>query len=363
MTDSDESEPFQEKRLSISMIKIMQDDYSHFEKRKKAHIELALLPQNQASENNQLDQIHLCHEALPDLNFNEIDLFGERLGKKAKPFLVSSMTAGHQSSLRFNDALMGACAKSGWAMGVGSQRRELSDQFAQQEWSKLRQRFPKVEVFSNLGISQLIHTPFEKVQNLVNSLQAKALMIHCNPLQEAIQPEGTPFFKGSWQALERLIKAISVPVIIKETGCGFSFKTLKRLDSIGVSAVELSGLGGTHWGRIEGERAAADSPQAKGAQTFKHWGIDTLQSMKNALACKVQYEIWGSGGLRHGLDAARLFALGASTVGFAKPLVQAALEGSEAVLKIMETIEYELKVAMFCTGSHCLNDLRDSLCL
>ena len=344
--------------------RLMSDDYSQFETRKQDHIELALMQANQAHELNTFDQVSLIHEALPDLDFSEISINSERFGLAvATPFMVGSMTAGHRDATAINRHLITACAKTGWAMGVGSQRRELTDAKAAFEWLPLRHDYPDVRLFSNLGIAQLIGTPLPQIQRLVDALQANALIIHCNPLQECIQPEGTPSFKGSLNALNHLVKALQVPIVVKETGCGFSKSTLTRLNDIGVAAVDVSGLGGTHWGRIEGHRAINEPIRHKTSATFHNWGIDTVQSVRNAYALNPSFEIWGSGGVRHGLDAAKLIALGATTVSFAKPMLNAALQTTDDVLAVMASIEYELKVAMFCTGSRVLSDLKEKACL
>jgi isopentenyl-diphosphate delta-isomerase len=341
----------------------MQDDYSQFEKRKQDHIELALMQANQTSELNVLDQLTLAHEALPDLDFAEINIGSQRFGREVySPFFVSSMTAGHRGAVNINRNLIEACAESGWAMGVGSQRRELTDQQAATEWHELRCDFPQVNLFSNLGIAQLITTPLLQIQNLIEALQAEALIIHCNPLQEAIQPEGTPQFKGCWDALAKLVKQLDRPVIVKETGCGFSLNTLQRLNDIGVAAVDVSGLGGTHWGRIEGHRATEGSIKQRTAVSFRNWGVDTVQTVIHALSLNPSFEVWGSGGVRNGLDAAKLLALGVSSVGLAKPMLNAALESAQAVHELMILIEYELKVAMFCTGSRILSELKEKAC-
>lgn len=341
----------------------MSNDYNQFEKRKQDHIALALMPVNQADECNTFDTIKLAHEALPDLNFNEIELRSSRFSEVVvKPFLVSSMTAGHQDAGIINRNLLEACHSNGWAMGVGSQRRELSDEMAAREWHSLRADFPTVPLFSNIGIAQLLEVPHHKIQKACESLNARALIIHCNPLQEVIQPEGTPHFKGCWHRLEQLVLESALPVIVKETGCGFSKTTLQRLNDIGVAAVDISGLGGTHWGRIEGHRAVHNGVQQTAAITFKNWGVDTISSIKAALSCEPNFEIWGSGGVRNGLDAAKLLALGATTVGFAKPMLESALRSAEDVSLLMQTIEYELRVAMFCTGSRCISDLKEKVC-
>lgn len=338
-------------------------DKQQFEQRKQDHIDLALMDANQTTALNQLEHVTLHHEALPDLDFDDISLETARFGKAVRtPFMVASMTAGHDNALRINQHLMAACEQHGWAMGLGSQRRELTDPSAKKEWSHLRRDYPNVDLFSNLGVAQLISTPVEQVIALTETVQAVGLIIHCNPLQECIQPEGTPSFKGCWTALAELVEASPIPVVIKETGCGFSESTLMKLDEVGVAAVDVSGLGGTHWGRIEGHRASHIPVRQQAAATFKNWGVSTVDSVCMASALRTSYEIWGSGGVRHGLDAAKLLALGASTVAFAKPMLNPALQSKEEVCKCMDIIEYELKVAMFCTGSQHVDALRGKVC-
>lgn len=342
----------------------MQDEFRQFEQRKQDHITLALMPENQASERHTFDTLRFAHDAIPELDFEDICIKSQRFKHVvAKPFFVSSMTAGHQHAESINRHLIEACSISDWAMGVGSQRRELMDPSASKEWRILRADFPEVVLFSNLGLAQLITSPLAQVEQLCEALDAQALIIHCNPLQEVIQPEGTAQFKGGFDALAALVKCLSIPVIVKETGCGFSTKTLRRLHDIGVAVVDVSGLGGTHWGRIEGHRAHADAIRQQAAETFRNWGMDTISSLREAMAIQPCYEVWGSGGVRHGLDAAKLFALGATQVGFAKPMLEPALKNTDAVLAVMNAIEYELKIAMFCTGSQTLAGLKESLCL
>jgi isopentenyl-diphosphate delta-isomerase len=187
------------------------------------------------------------------------------------------------------------------------------------------------------------------VLRLVDSLEAGGIFIHANALQEALQPEGTPEFKGGLKALERLCRKSPVPVVLKETGCGFSRPTLQRLKNTGLAAVDVSGYGGTHWGRIEGGRAPEASLQRSAAATFAHWGISTVDSLLHAAGAGL--EIWASGGIRSGLDAAKAIALGAQKVGFAKPALERALQGEKALADWMELMEFELKVALFCSGA------------
>lgn len=333
-------------------------DIEKFEKRKKDHIELSMKAENQATGFSGFDLVDLEHEALPDLNFQDISLETSILDQKLKtPLYINSMTAGHTEAVHLNAMMAETCEARGWMMGVGSQRRELSEKSS--EWKVLRKRAPKAVLVGNIGIAQAIQSSVSDIERLVESIEAQALFIHLNALQECMQPEGTPQFKGGLKAIQKLTKKLSVPVIIKETGCGFSLKTLKALKNSGVYAVDISGLGGTHWGRIEGDRAPQHSSQNQAAKTFQNWGIGTIQSMVNgAKVPKRDFELWASGGVRTGLDAAKLLVMGAQCVGLAKPAMEQALLGKAALNSWMEKIEFELKTAMFCTGSENIKNLK-----
>jgi isopentenyl-diphosphate Delta-isomerase len=330
-----------------------------FEERKRDHIEISLSSQSQSLSYEGLENIELIHEAVPDLNFSDIDLKTKTLGfEVSSPIFISSMTLGHAQSSSVNEILAQVCVEQNMLMGVGSQRRQLDDSEAKNECLKLRQLFPKLKVMGNLGLSQLIETPVSKIQALVESLQAQAMIIHTNPLQECIQPEGTPQFRGSWQALETICKELSVPVILKETGCGFSPSTLHRLKDIGLAAIDVSGRGGTHWGRVEAQRLSQENIQYAAGRTFRDWGITTVDSVLAAREIPMKSEIWASGGVRTGLDVAKLLALGAQMVGMAQPMLAAALLGKGELTKFVEQLHYELKVAMFCTGVGTVADLQ-----
>lgn len=336
-----------------------QEPLQQFEKRKSDHIRFSLEEKNEALGASGLDEVFLQHEALPEIDFSDVNISTQSLGLSLNtPFLVSSMTAGHVGSLDLNRRLAKACAQRGWMMGVGSQRRELYDLKASAEWQAVRKDNPQVKLLGNLGLSQLIQTPIEDVERLVEALEASAMIIHTNPLQECMQPEGTPQFKGGLQALKQLTKKLSVPVILKETGCGFSTSTLEKLMESGVSAVDVSGLGGTHWGRIEGSRNINEPVRKRAAESFQNWGISTLESLKSAIDLKPDYEVWASGGVRNGLHSAILLAMGARLIGLAKPILSAALKGEDELDLEMQTIEYELKTSLFCTGSATIEDLQ-----
>lgn len=338
------------------------ESIAQFEKRKKDHIALALNAENEASGFSGLNKIKLIHHALPELDFSDINIGQSVLNIHTHaPFLISSMTAGHSDSERINRIFAEASSVKQWLMGVGSQRRQLFDENSNQEWRSIKKAFPHSLLLGNIGISQLIHTSLDHIKRLLEPIEAKALIIHTNPLQEALQPEGTPNFKGSMHALERLCTQLKdIPVILKETGCGFSSELIAKLDSIGLYAIDTSGFGGTHWGRIEGKRAHKDWTRQRASETFKDWGISTLETMKNARNNCKKTNIWASGGVRSGLDAAKLLAMGAQVVGFAKPILEAALKGVDNLIESMACIEYELKLAMFCTNTANLTMLKES---
>ena len=335
--------------------------FQEFESRKSDHIRLALSPDSQTENLSGLDRIKLRHEAFPEINFLDIDISCKAFGQKLKsPFFVSSMTAGHAHSPKLNHLFAKVCSEKSWAMGVGSQRRELFDENAGTEWKQIRKEFPDLVLLGNVGLSQFIKTPLEKIQKLIDSLGAQALFVHTNPLQEALQPEGTPEFKGGLNALKKSLQFLSVPVIVKETGCGFSRESLEKLNEIGIQFVDLSGLGGTHWGRIEGQRSHPNEKLHVAAKVFADWGVSTVDSLLNARSIGPKFQIWASGGVRSGLDAAKFIAMGAQMVGVAKPILAAALESEAALRTVMEQFEFELKVAMFCCGVQSLRQLQES---
>ena len=330
-----------------------------FEKRKKSHFFLSLKDSSQSTRATGFDKIQLVHEALPDLDLNQVSL-SQKWGKYVlkTPFFVSSMTGGWSDSSNFNLKLAKACEKHSWIMGVGSQRGQLFDASKNEEWIQLRRAYPNLILLGNLGISQVLKTPLEKILSLVESLKAQAMIVHLNPLQEALQEEGTPQFKKAFLVIKQLAQELPVPLIVKETGCGFSEKTLDRLTGIGLSVIDVSGLGGTHWGRIEGMRYEKEDVKTGIGETFSSWGISTVDSLIYSQSKTRDYDLWASGGVRSGLDAAKALALGAKCVGLAQPILKALNQGEEELDRLMSRLEYELKVSLFCTGSSDIQELQ-----
>lgn len=351
-----------------------------FEKRKQDHLQIAMSEWVQTPHLGDLDEIQLVHEALPEMNLQDVDLkvslFAGQ-GAKEKtlsvPFFVSSMTAGHKDSAIINSHLAELSQNQNILVGVGSQRRELTDGEARQEWLSIRQKYPRAVLAGNLGLSQLISSPLDAVLKMIETLEPVAFFVHTNPLQEALQPEGTPFFRGGLEALSKFCQKSPVPVILKEVGCGFSESTLLKLTETGVAAVDVSGAGGTHWGRVEASRWSSESMERQMAETFKDWGHSAVESLLNAQKSDVKYQVWGSGGVRTGLDIAKMLALGATMVGSAQPWLQALYESdrvdtgrpsamkistqaSEKLHLVFTKLEKELKIAMFCSGCQSVND-------
>ena len=325
--------------------------FSKFSDRKKDHINLSLKKSNRAKGKSGFDRIRLKHSALPEIDFSEVDISTQIFGQPIlTPFVVTGMTGGWEGAKAINTCIAKVAEKRGWVMGAGSQRRQRTDPSAQKEWHEIRKFYPRLILIGNIGLSQLIKTPVSQVEELVLSLKAQAMAIHTNPLQEGLQIEGTPQFKGGLKALKNLCAKLSVPVILKETGSGFSKQTLKTLLGIGLNAVDVSGLGGTHFGRVEGDRVPKDHYLYGTAHAFRNWGIPTVEALLSAQQLKPDYKVWASGGIRNGCDSAKALALGASQVGFARPVMEQALKGEKALDQFMARTEYELKLALFCSG-------------
>lgn len=332
-----------------------------FEQRKKDHIKLALEKSQQATKARDFDRIELLHDALPEINFDEVSLEVESLGRSCRtPFFVSSMTAGHKQGEVINQRLAAACEEMGWRLAVGSQRRELTDLAAQKEWQKIRKKSKDTRFLGNIGLSQLIEIKKTDIDRLIDNLEPEAFIVHLNPLQECLQGEGTPNFRGGVEAIQRLCEEIKIPVVVKETGCGFSPNALKKLKKTKIAALDVAGLGGTHWGRVEAARLENSDYRARSGEVFGDWGQGTVESLMAAKEVDLNCELWGSGGVRNGLDAAKLIALGAKQVGVAMPLMVAAQKSVDDLVKLMKSFEFELKTALFCTGQRTMTEVQQA---
>ncbi len=335
------------------------------EQRKADHLRLSAGGDVDALAGAGWDDIHLVHEALPELDHQQIDLAAEFLGAKLRvPLVIAGMTGGHRTAHEVNAALARAAERHGLAMGVGSQRAALRRADLAYTYTVVREQAPTAFVIGNIGAPQLLaqgETPalgIHEVQRAIEMVRADALAIHLNFLQESVQPEGERFANGATGAIREVVQNVPVPVIAKETGAGIARSTALRLRQLGAQALDVGGVGGTSFAAVEGLRAEAAG--ASGAQrlgeVLRDWGIPTPVSVVGARAAGLP--LIATGGIRTGLDAAKALALGATLVGVARPLLQAALEGDAAVDAWISQFLDELRTVMFLTGSPNLDAMR-----
>ncbi|MEM9543657.1 MAG: type 2 isopentenyl-diphosphate Delta-isomerase [Cyanobacteria bacterium P01_E01_bin.42] len=329
--------------------------------RKADHLRICLEEDVQFRQNtNGFDRYRFLHACLPELDYEEIDLSTTFLGKPlGLPLLISSMTGGTEQAKTINYRLAAAAQTYQLAMGVGSQRiavekPEVADTFA------VREIAPDIPLFANLGAVQLNYTyGLDECLRVVDILQADALILHLNPLQECIQTNGDKNFKGLLDKITEVCKKIPVPVIAKEVGNGISPQMAQYLVDAGVSAIDVAGAGGTSWAKVESERAT-NAMQRQLGQTFADWGIPTAECLVGIRSLYPEIPAIASGGLRNGLDAAKAIALGADLVGLAFPFLQAASESPEAIDRFVRLLQAELKTVFFCTGNRTVTELKRS---
>ncbi|HXX48995.1 MAG TPA: type 2 isopentenyl-diphosphate Delta-isomerase [Myxococcota bacterium] len=323
--------------------------------RKRSHLSLCATEDVEHHGATLLDEVRLLHEALPDLALDDVSLETELLGRRLRaPIVISGMTGGTDEAGRLNRALAAAAQKLGLAMGVGSQRAMLvhPDQAASY---RVRDVAPEIALFANLGAVQARDSGPEAVAELVRAIGADALCVHLNTAQELVQDEGDRDFRGCLAAIAELVEQLPVPVIAKETGCGFAPGTLARLRDAGVEWVDVAGAGGTSWTAVESLRGSARQ-QALG-QELREWGIPTAAAV--VYAARAGLRVIASGGIRGAVDAAAALALGADAVSLALPFFRAFTEGAEAgVLTMGERLIEGLRVAALLTGARDPRALR-----
>nr|WP_316429579.1 type 2 isopentenyl-diphosphate Delta-isomerase [Leptolyngbya sp. NK1-12] len=305
-----------------------------------------------------LERYRFTHCCLPELDRAEIDLSTSFLGKSlAAPLLISSMTGGTELARLINYRLAAVAQQYGIAMGVGSQRVAIENPQVAATFA-VRSVAPDILLFANLGAVQLNYSyGVTECQRVIDLLEADALVLHLNPLQECVQTRGDTNFRGLLRKIEQLCQQLPVPVIAKEVGNGISGSMAQKLIEAGVSAIDVAGAGGTSWARVESERAA-DLRQRRLGQTFANWGIPTADCITAVRSVAPTIALIASGGLRDGLEVAKTIALGADLAGLALPFLQAAAESETALHQLTETLIAEITTVLFCTGSVTLADLR-----
>ena len=326
--------------------------------RKSDHIRINLDKDVSSGLTTGLERFRFVHQALPELNLEEVDLSQELFGKQlSAPILISSMTGGTKEAAGINQVLAQAAQETHVAMGVGSQRAglehpELADTF------RVRHLAPDVLLFANLGAIQLNYGyGIDQCQRAVDMIEADALILHFNALQEAVQPEGDTLFAGLLSKVETICKLLPVPVIAKEVGWGFSAKDAHLLAKAGISAIDVAGAGGTSWSQVEMHRAT-DESQARLAAAFVDWGIPTADSIVQVRQAAPNLKIIASGGLRTGIDIAKCLALGAVLGGMAGPFLKAAVKSLQTTTQTIQEVKREIQVCMFAVGAADLEALR-----
>ncbi|WP_245915947.1 type 2 isopentenyl-diphosphate Delta-isomerase [Merismopedia glauca] len=337
---------------------------SETQTRKADHIRICLEENVQFHNiSNGFEEYRFTHSCLPELNLSEIDISTCFFGKKLNaPLLISSMTGGTEVAKTINYRLAEVAQHHKLAMGVGSQRviiekPEVADTFA------VRAIAPDILLFANIGAVQLNYNyGLSQCLKVVEILEADALILHLNPLQECIQAEGDTNFKGLLDKISLLCSEMPVPVIAKEVGNGISAPMAQQLIAAGVSAIDVAGAGGTSWAMVESERAE-NSKQRLLGKTFGDWGIPTATCITSIREVAPTFPLIASGGLRNGLEVAKALALGADLAGLALPFLQAATESVDAIHERVDLLMAEISTVLFCTGNANLSALRDSNCL
>jgi isopentenyl-diphosphate delta-isomerase len=332
--------------------------------RKDDHLRICLEEDVQCRQvTNGLDRYRFSHCCLPEVNFEDIDLSTPFLGKiLGAPILISSMTGGTERAKIINTRLAEVAETYQLAMGVGSQRvavekPEVADTFA------IRSIAPTTLLMANLGAIQLNYRyGLDQCRKVIDLLQADALILHLNPLQECIQTHGDTNFKGLLDKIHRVCIGLPVPVVIKEVGNGISERMARQLIEAGVSAIDVAGAGGTSWAKVESERAL-NRLQARLGRTFADWGLPTADCIVQVRNTSATIPLIASGGIRDGLEVAKTLALGADLAGLAFPFLQGADRSIESLHELVELLTAEIKTALFCTGNASIAGLKQSRAL
>ncbi len=330
-------------------------------KRKEDHINICLDKPVQAKKVKTLfDEVHFISNSLPEINFDDIDTSTTFLGHKfSAPLMVGAMTGGAELAAKINKNIAEAAEEMGLGMAVGSQRAGLFDKRLADTYSIARKAAPKAFIGSNIGGAQVsAGFKIDDAKKLVKMLDADAFYIHLNPAQEIVQPEGEPNYRNVVSGIKRFVDNINKPVVVKEVGFGISGEVAKRLENIGVSAIEVAGMGGTSYAAVEHYRAVEFNMDIKArmGEMLWDWGIPTAASLY-MVKRSVKIPVVASGGLRNGLEIAKAIAMGASLTAAAWPFLRPATVSSDKVKEKMEEMIHGLKSVMFLTGCKNIKEL------
>jgi isopentenyl-diphosphate delta-isomerase len=332
--------------------------------RKKDGIEIPLQKNVQAkTTSTHLEYVKLVHNAMPEIDYDDIDTSTKFLDHKfSAPVIIDSMTGGTDEATIINGRLGELAEKYGLGMGLGSQRAGLKSEELAATYSVARKNAPNAFLIANIGGAQLAKgLTIDEARKIVKMIRANALVVHLNPLQELVQPEGEPRYKGVLAKISELAKSMDVPVIVKEVGAGISREVAIKLEMAGVSAINVAGAGGTSWAGVEKLRAEAmkDDIKTHLGEMFWDWGIPTAASLIEVRKA-VKLPVIASGGLRNGLEVGKCIALGASMAAMAYPFLRAAAMSRENLFAFADTIMAELKSTMFLVGARNIPALASS---
>lgn len=321
------------------------------EERKKDHVNLTVNRDVFYEKSAGFDRYDFVHDALPELNPKKIDLSATLFGRSFSfPLFISSMTGGYTEAGAVNSVIAKCCEKHNLPFGVGSQRVMLEDKSQIESFSVVRDHAPNAFIAANIGGAQLIGgLDGDKLELLIKSIRADAVIVHLNPLQELMQPEGDHDFEGIEKGIIHLSTNVDVPVIIKETGAGISEKVASRLLSIGVDAIDVAGAGGTSWAKVENLRERQKNPMHR----FDNWGIPTVDCINQVhrLRDTFRFELIASGGVHSSFDLVKSLALGADFVASAQPVIKAITEhGEDGLDKLIETWKKETRLILTLLG-------------
>ncbi|MDQ4015719.1 MAG: type 2 isopentenyl-diphosphate Delta-isomerase [Thermoproteota archaeon] len=339
-------------------------DIEVIKQRKKEGIDIPLQKNVQAkTTSTYLEYVRLVHNALPEVDYDDIDTSMTFLGKRfSAPIIIDSMTGGTDEATVINGRLGELAEKYGFGMGLGSQRAGLKSEELAATYSIARKNAPNAFLIANIGGAQLSKgLTVDEAKRIVKMIGANALVVHLNPLQELVQPEGEPRYKGVLGQISELAKTIDIPLIVKEVGAGISKEVAIKLEMANVSAINIAGAGGTSWAGVEKLRAESlkDDLKKHLGEMFWDWGIPTAASLIEVRRA-VKLPLIASGGLRNGLEVAKCVALGASMAAMAYPFLQTAAQSRESLFAFADTILTELKSTMFLVGAKNIAALASS---
>lgn len=327
--------------------------------RKKDHVRLCLNDQSAYRKSAGFEAYDFVHNALPEIDFNEVNASAMLLGRRFDfPLFISSMTGGYSEAGAVNAVIASFCEKNNLPFGVGSQRVMLEKPEETDSFSVVREYAPTAFIAANIGGVQLASGLTDaQIDLLVGSIRADAIIVHLNPLQELMQPEGDLNFKGILNALKDLVLTVEVPVMVKETGAGVSGSVGRKLFDAGVRVIDTAGAGGTSWSKIENHRTGNSE------SIFNEWGIPTTECIRQLSSLKCDgMELISSGGIRSSLDIVKSLCLGADFAATAQPVIQAIMDGGEEELQLIyEKWKHEFRVCMCLLGASSIDKLDSSM--